>query len=333
MWYSYKMRNTAYIVVLSLTACQGAGSSAIDPTTKTFETNPATGTTGPTTTTTSTTLTPAQCTVPPPDSSTRFSLDYPGEEFIFDDQGKFVTAIDWAGTVAAMSYAGEWTFTAPFDSNEIAGVDIDLDGNLIVADEGNGALVSVATNGSKSLILGSINSPNSLAVSDLGILYATAYDTLLKVDLDTGVPETIAEFPGNDLDGVAFSPDFRTLWFNQDDEGEVYRMTLDANGDASDLQHVLSLETIPGSIELDGMITDVCGNLYILRMDGRISRLRADGVEEIDYFKIDGASYTSAIHFGSGIDGWKTDHLYVMGRSGFLEEIDVGIDGAPEPHL
>ncbi len=323
------MRNAASILVLSLSACTPSGSGSIAPTSTTFETNPL-----PTGTTTSgTTPTPAQCAVPPPTSSNRLSLDYPGEEFIFNDRGHFVTAVDWAGTVANMRRDGEWSFTAPIDSNEVAGVDIDLDGNLIVADEGNGALIAVANNGSTSVILGSINSPNSIAVGANGALYATDYDTLLRVDIATGANEVLAEFPGHDLDGLAFSPDFRTLWFNQDDEGEVFRMNLDASGDAIDVQHVLSIDTIPGAVELDGMITDVCGNLYILRMDGLVSRLLADGSFELDYFQIDDASYTSALHFGSGIDGWESDHLYVMGRSGFLEEIDVGIDGAPEPHL
>lgn len=85
--------------------------------------------------------------------------------------------------------------------------------------------------------------------------------------------------------------------------------------------------------QLDGAATDACGNVYVLRTDGRISRIRANGEIEPNYLRLPESPYTSSLHFGSGIGGWEKDHLYVMERTGILYDIPVGIPGAWEPHL
>jgi len=271
------------------------------------------------------------CSLPPPETYSSMRLDYPGEEFVFDAYGNFVTAVDWADTVATMTRQGAWDFIAPHQSDEMAGVDMMANGDLIIADEANGTIVRMTMEGGETIVDGSILSPNSLAVSNLGLIYTTAYDELYRINPETDEKVLLVSYPGHDLDGVAFSPDYTQLWFNHDDRGHVYRMDLDENGDMVDVQYITEFN-LSWQNEIDGMTTDMCGNLYAVRTDGKIIRYLHDGTQEA-FLKVNDGQYSSALHFGSGIGGWERDHLYMMDRTGTLYDIDVGIPGAPEAHL
>ena len=259
-------------------------------------------------------------------------MEYHGEEFAFDDAGALVTVSDWAGGAYRWS-DDSWEQLAPFQSDEIAGLDFLMNGDLIFADEGAGALVSMTPQGGIETVLGSINSPNSLAVRHTGQIFSTDYDAILRIDPDSGEWAEIVAFPGNDLDGLVFSPNGEYLYFNIDATGEIYRTKLDEDGRELDTELIEVLDLTSGYQELNGMAMDLCGNLYALRTDGRVSRLRADGTLERNFFTVEGSPYTTALHFGSGIGEWRADHLYIMDRNGVLTDVPVGIDGAPEPHL
>ncbi len=41
---------------------------------------------------------------------------------------------------------------------------------------------------------------------------------------------------------------------------------------------------------------------------------------------------TTSIRFGSGVDGWRRDRLYVMNRAGGMFEVFVGVDGVAAYH-
>ncbi|NCG18140.1 MAG: hypothetical protein GWP91_03900 [Rhodobacterales bacterium] len=286
-------------------------------------------TTPPTTTTTVTTSGGTACAPLPPMTWSSMSLTYPGEEFAFDRDGNFVTVSDQANGAWQMTRDLTWTLTSPFESEEVAGLDLQEDGTIVIADEANGALYLLGTDGALNLLLGSINSPNSIAVHNNGDIYVTAFDRVLRVDPLTGAFEELAAFPGQDLDGLAFSPDFTTLYFNLDAAGDIYSLPIEGG----DTTFVAGVTVAFGGAELDGMTTDECGNLYAIRTDGRISRITADGTKLGNFLKLEGAQYTSALHFGSGVGGWERDHLYVMDRYGTLFDIDIGINGAQEPHL
>jgi len=292
------------------------------------------GVESPTTTTTTTTTTThvTDCALSAPTDYLEIQLDYPGEEFMFDASGSFVTAVDWADTIARMTRSGTWDFVVPYQSEELAGIDILLNGDLVIADEANGIIARVTSEGATTVLDGSILSPNSIAVSNLGIVYTTAFDEIFRIDPETLDKVSLARYPGHDLDGLAFSPDFKYLWFNQDDQGEVYRMELDEQGYEVDTEFVVDFN-LQFNTEIDGMTTDACGNLYIVRTDGKISRYLHDGTKQHAFLRIEEAQYASALHFGSGIGGWERDHLYMMDRFGTLFDIDVGIPGAQEPHL
>jgi len=313
--------------LLLLIGCHSSGQVRVPGTDTSLTDTPA-----PTNTTTTPSTTFTDCTVPAPTTYSKQDLEYPGEEFSFDREGHFVTAVDWADTIARMTRDGTWDFVVPYQSEELAGIDILLDGDLVIADEANGAIARVSPEGATTILDGSVLSPNSIAVSNQGIVYTTAFDEIYRIDPDTQDKELLAQYPGRDLDGLAFSPDFKYLWFNQDDQGDVYRMELDDDGFEVDTQFMVDFN-LQFNTEIDGMTTDACGNLYIIRTDGKISRYLTDGTKQHNYLRIPEAQYASALHFGSGIDGWESDHLYVMDRFGTLYDVDVGIPGALEPHL
>lgn len=276
---------------------------------------------------------PGSCDVPPdPEDWDYIEFDYPGEEFAFDENGLLVTVVDWASSMVTLSYDGDQDIVAPFVSEEVAGVDFLLDGDLVVADEANGALIRLGAAGGDVPIIGGIASPNSVVVDDRGFIYVTAFDQLMRVDPDSGTNVVLDAFPGHDLDGLTFTDDFRYLWVNSDEIGEVYRLELDDDRDLVASEFMADFP-LGWDAELDGMAADVCGNLYALRTDGRVHRLRADGTEDHSWVNITGSQWTTSLHFGSGIGGWERDHLYVMDRYGGIYDIDVGLMGVPEPHL
>lgn len=278
------------------------------------------------------TQTGPHCFADAPSDAVHLPMEYPGEDFVFDDMGGLVTSVDWAG--GTYSWVDDvWELVGPILSDELAGLDYALNGDLIIADEGNGALLAMKPNGGVETLVGSILSPNSLAVRYTGQVFSTEFDAILRVDPDTGEWTEIASFPGEDLDGLVFDPSGQTLYFNFDESGEVYKMTLDADGHEVETDRITTIDLDIGSNELNGMTMDACGNLYILRTDGRISRHTADGDKERNWYTVEGEVYTTGLHFGSGLGQWQKDHLYVMDRFGQLIDLDVGIDGAPEPHL
>jgi DNA-binding beta-propeller fold protein YncE len=274
----------------------------------------------------------AACNVDSPSDYDTLFLEYAGEEFAFDGHGAFVTVSDWAGAAWALQ-GDEWQQIAPVTSDEIAGIDYMSNGDLVVADEGNGSLMIITPNGGTSTLLGSINSPNSVAVAASGDVYSTAFDAVLKIT-PGGEWKEIARIPDQDLDGLVFSPSYDALWFNADAAGDVYRMSLDGDGNEIDTEFIESFDLSTGYQELDGMAMDECGQLYVLRTDGQISRLRADGGVDSNYITVgNGDAYTTSLHFGSGVGEWQRDHLYISDRYGQLFDVDVGINGAHEPHL
>lgn len=254
----------------------------------------------------------------------------PSEEFAFDDQGNLFNVDDNTDTIWRTPYGGPQQLVGPYQAVEVAGTRFMIDGDLVVCNEWEGSLVRVGLDGSNEVLLGGLNSPNSVAVDDEGFLYVTSYDEVRRVDPATGVMNLLKTVTDSDLDGLTFSPDFKSLYFNHDDGGTIGVIELNDDGEAED---IYTINTINGFNELDGMTTDECGNVYVLRTDGNIWRLLTD--HTLEHFIDLGQNnpYATSLNFGSGIGGWERDHLYVMNRNGGMFDVDVGIKGKWEPHL
>jgi sugar lactone lactonase YvrE len=288
-----------------------------------------TTTTTPTTTTPTTPVEPDPCLDLPvePLSRERVEGTSPSEEFAFDANGNMLNVPDGEEAVFRTPFGGPSEIVGPFDAIEVAGVRVLLDDGLAVANEWNGTVERVdLQTGARTTLASGLPSPNSLAVSPDGMLYVASLGEVARVDLDTLEVVRIVNLPWLDLDGLTFSPDYETLYFNYDEGGSVGALDL-----TSDEPPVLfaSLDTDYWS-ELDGMATDACGNVYVARVDGTIFRIDPEG-NALEYAEVD--AWTTALSFGSGVGGWERDHLYVMDRSEGLIELDVGIEGRPEPHL
>jgi len=329
--------------VLFMALCLTGCTASPDPvkikgpktTVKTTEGETDTGTPTTSTSTTSTpTTTPYDCELPPPPTTWDYlNWTPPSEEFQFDAIGNLVNIDEVAGWIFETPWGGPPVLLAPYDATEIAAIRFLLDGDLAVADEANGALRRVGLDGTKTTLLGGLNNPNSMAIRDDGFIFVTAFDTIFRVDPDSGDSTLVVRLAGADLDGLVFSPDFDHLYFNSDETGQVMLVTLDAVGDAVDSQSVASVDLGWGD-QLDGQAMDSCGNLYVIRTDGRLLRIQFDGTTEILLdLTHPGFVSTTSLHFGSGVGGWELDHLYVMNREGGMFEVDMGIDGAAPAHL
>jgi hypothetical protein len=294
-------------------------STPVDPTT----------TTTPTTTITTEPVEPDPCLEVPAEPLSRARVDgtEPSEEFAFDAYGNMLNLPDGEEGVFQTPLGGPSQFVGPFDAVEVAGVRVLVDGGLAVANEWNGTVERVdLQTGARTVLASGLPSPNSLGVSADGMMYVASYGEVARVDLETLELERIVSLPFLDLDGITFSPDYETLYFNYDEGGSIGALDLTADEPPT---LFASLDTDYWS-ELDGMATDVCGNVYAARVDGTIFRISPEG-DVSEYAQVD--AWATAVSFGSGVGGWERDHLYVMDRSEGLIVLEAGVEGRPEPHL
>ena len=309
----------------------GPGTGVGLPTFPTFTGAPSTGT--PTGTSTGST-TVDLCEFPPPAPAVWTELpNIPNsEEFAFSDSGTVLNIDDSANLLYESGYSGAPTIVAPYNSAEVGAVRFLADGSaLVIADEGNGSLVKMTLDGNTSVLLGSIPEPNSIAIHSDGWVYTTAADQIWKVDPVSGQSSMQFTLPGTDLDGLVLNVDESFLFFNHDEDGVVGRAQVQPNGDLASPTVIGNI--IQGFAELDGMAVDECNNIYVVITDGRVIRLRPSGAYETYVDLGAGGAFTTSLHFGSGLGGFKTDHLYVMDRFGAVIELDVGLHGRGEPHL
>lgn len=88
-----------------------------------------------------------------------------------------------------------------------------------------------------------------------------------------------------------------------------------------------------GTLEggLDGIGVDACDNVYVTEyISGQIWRITPEGETEVAVALP--SSWIPNMHWGSGLEGWETDVLYVMDRDeGRVFEVQVGV-GAKVPN-
>jgi sugar lactone lactonase YvrE len=208
----------------------------------------------------------------------------------------------------------------------------------VFADRGSSSLVRMdMDNFSKETLISGFNEPNGVVVALDGMVYMGGGARRIdRVDPDTGVSETIYS-GGETIDGIGFSPDYRTLYFLHE-KGTVYQMPIAEDGTvgtATVLTTISSGTVGPGG-GLDGLTVDECGNLYVVEMSGNLWRVTPGGQKE-KAITITGSTMgplLNAVNFGSGAGGWKADALYLisMGK-GEVYEVEIGVRGTEQPHL
>jgi sugar lactone lactonase YvrE len=250
------------------------------------------------------------------------------EEFAFDDAGFLVNVADVNGSLLITPRNGPPELLTTYSGADLAGIAVLPSGGVALCDEGGGVVMRIERDGSRGPLLTSVTSPNSTTVGPNGHVYVTDYDKIWEIDPVTEEAWELIRLPGRDLDGLALSPTYDTLYFNHDSGGTIAAIDLLGPGQITNSRVITSLQA---GGELDGATVDICGNLYVAVTNGRIYRIFPDGSSEL-FLTLGGWYNTTSVHFGSGVGGWLHDHLYLMNRAGSLFEIPVGIPGRPEPH-
>lgn len=250
------------------------------------------------------------------------------EDFTFDTEGNMLGVSFDTYALTRTTYEGVATAILPSVSTWGRGVRVLSNGDYLVAEPDAGEILRITPAGSKTTILSTPDQPNGLAMHPNGMAYLTSGGgQLRRFDPDTGDLTVIDQGPS--FDGITFSPDYRTLYYNSE-TGEVFQMSVDEQGLPTGEPSLMV--TIPLTKILDGMTMDECGNLYVVEMTGVVWRVSPE-LELEPAVEVGDATLMSAVNFGSGYGGWKADHLYIMDLGGAVFEANIGVYSKPVPHL
>lgn len=153
------------------------------------------------------------------------------EDFAFDEFGNAVS-LDPNGNLVRQSRYGEEEYWAPAVTwGGGAGVAFLPNGDLIVSDGGSN-LMRVTASGGVETILSGLEYPNGVDVDLEGFVYVSEQNAgrVRRVDPDGGAYEVIATGLNNP-NGLAFSPDYQTLFCGSFGSGIVYAITRGEDGE------------------------------------------------------------------------------------------------------
>lgn len=236
-------------------------------------------------------------------------------------------AVDRAGNVYAVNFARDHTIgiVAPNGSARVFltlpgeaianGLRFGRDGSLYVADYVGHAIYRVAPGTDSARLFAretAMSQPNDIAITAEGVLYASdpdwAHDTgrIWRIDPD-GKVSLAADGMGT-ANGIELSPDGRTLYVNESVQRAIWAFDVGLDGSLAGKRLLRRFD----DFGMDGMRSDVDGNLYVTRHGkGTVVKLAPDGrlLREI---ALPGAK-PSNICFG-GPDG----------RTAYVTEVEYG---------
>ncbi|MBL4632597.1 MAG: SMP-30/gluconolactonase/LRE family protein [Kofleriaceae bacterium] len=250
----------------------------------------------------------------------------PSEDFTFDKKGNL-----WGVSVKDLALHrirkdGTRSVILPNVSSWGRGIRFLPSGDLVVAEPDDGSLLRITVEGTSSVVLGNVADPNGIAIHPNGMVYLTSGGGILyRIDPDTGANTHIVS-NGPSLDGISFSRDYRTLYYNTEG-GTVFSMPVDSDGIPEGAGQVYV--TLPKIEILDGMAVDDCNNLYVVEMSGIVWRVTPGKVIEKAVELEPGIGFICALNFGSGVGGWDANTLYIMDLGGQIYAAPIGIGGAP----
>lgn len=292
--------------------------------------------TGPDTTPSTDTATPTlpvDCGSLPsegPVSYTTFDISTQ-EDFDFDADGRliYVDGGSMSPNLLGTDTSGSTSVVA-VGLPDTRGISVLPDGNVAVALFADGRIIEVDPNtGATDNLLTGLSGPNAVEIDDTDTIYFTDYGVVRKLELSTGEATTLAEgfiFPN----GLSLDEDHDTLYIADNLVG-IFRMSLEPGGTWSEPD--LVIEAGPYAMSFDALEVDACGNLYVLGFDNgalyRFDPVTFEPTLLIDFPQPTGAGY-NAIHWGSGVGGWRRDVLYVTNRDQIFGA-EVGVPGRDQP--
>lgn len=266
-----------------------------------------------------------------PISSREVPAAYGSYDLTFDDQGYL---IGWNSGLRKADAYGNTQFINPAVNN-LQGMDWLPDGDLVVSDLYTEAVlrVNVAT-GAVSHISSDVNA-YGLKIGPDGMIYVGTDDApgggkLLRIDPDTGNREVLVDDNRINVRSIDFSPDFTKLYMGTYfGDGRLWVVDLDETYTPVGPPYVFN-NNVGTGIEHDALGVDFCGNVYVVDY-GTLTmyRLSPDGQKSV-YLDFGGSThYGHGIAWGSGINGWKHDAIYLpepwYGNTVF--EVVVGVPG------
>lgn len=240
------------------------------------------------------------CTHATPAASTEADALYVARDVIGD--GVFSAGIEGPafgpdGTLYAVSFGRDGTIgRVTFDADGKAkatlfttlpegstgnGIRFDVDGSMYIADYSGHHVLRIAPGERDATVFAHMpqaNQPNDIAISPDGTLYASdpswADNTgqLWRIDR-SGTPHLLESGMGT-TNGVDVSPDGKRLYVNESVQRKVWVYDIRADGSIRNKRLLIAFD----DHGLDGMRTDVKGNLYIARYGaGVVAVVSPDG--------------------------------------------------------
>jgi len=249
------------------------------------------------------------------------------EDFAFDGKGN-ITGKRGNNLVNVNTQGA--TVIAPLPG-QTYGVRYSREGNLIAAIPGQGKLVSIAPDGVVKDLLTGLGGPNGVYVDFDDNVWFTEFQGSKVGRLSPDGTKTIfasGAQTAQAANGVVLEASKKWVFYTEYAKGKVNRVAADQPGSAP-----INVATIPGAA-LDGMVLDVCGNVYVVDQGGsKIYRVRIDASFNAAAAPELLATFPTNVanaQFGAG-PGFDSKKLYVTGNPGTVYTLDLGIAGGPVP--
>lgn len=253
------------------------------------------------------------------------------EDLAFDDEGFLVGAS--SNSLFKSSYDGDFEIFMAGADGFIAGLRALPCGDIVYSNQSEIYRVDEDT-GQKTMVAGGLQYSNGIEIGLDGMIYTAEQNggTVTRIDPDTGEREYVAQALNNP-NGLSFSPDYRTLYVGSFGAGTIWKIEFDGAGEAGEVS-VFTYNVGTGA--LDGMGVDACGNIYVCDY-GQIHIFRIspdDPDDHVDLVDLGAdSSWIPNFQWGSGIGGWKEDHIYVLDMGAERAyEVPVGVPGKYRPY-
>jgi hypothetical protein len=204
------------------------------------------------------------------------------------------------------------------------------DGDLVVADSSTSTLRRVRPDGTDTVISADVYA-YGVTVGPDGMIYAAGGSQLLKVDPTTGEKQILVDAGSSGWTPkvVNFSPDFTKMYVGTLGEGAIYVIDLDASYEPIGEPQLFA--TGVGQGWHDSLGVDVCGNLYVAEYwTSTLQRVSPTG--QVHLLKQwQQSEYGHGLEWGSGIDGWNADAIYLPQpyNGNTVVEVVLGVPRAP----
>lgn len=255
------------------------------------------------------------------------------EDFAFDDDGNAIG--ENGGNLFKSTYDGFSEMFMPGAGGFIAGLRALPSGDMVYSDVNSGTIFRVDKDtAQKTEVLSGLQYSNGIEIGLDGFIYTAEQNAgaVRRIDPGTGEFNYVAQGLNNP-NGLSFSPDYETLYVGSFGGGTIWKVEIDSEGNGGSVEVFASGV---GTGSLDGMGVDACGNVYVCDYGQiHIFRISPDDPEHpVDLVNLSAdSSWIPNFQWGSGIGGWKKDHIYVLDM-GYTRayEVPVGVPGKYRPY-